>query len=176
MKTIKPVIYENLTPRQRIIACVEAQAREDKDEETHLVKTCPKFSYTMNDHRFCGKLEAIQHLALAVEHDLRSCILNFFWNGLFYEIREFGSFEDLVRAIREWPESAQEMLSIKKAWHGFLDEEGLDPRVVDQVYQDLEHSLTTRFVTIAFKLGLSPDEYVVDKYKGFLRHYYDGAA
>lgn len=173
MKTIKPIIYENLTPRQRIIAFIGAQAREDKNEETRLVKTCPQFNYTMNDHRFCEKLKAIQHLALVVEHDLRSCILDFLGDGLFYEIREFRDFEDLVRGIREWPESAQEMLNIKKAWHGFLEEEGLDPRAVDHIYADFEHSLTTRFITIAVKLGVSPDEHVVEKYKDFLRRYYD---
>tara|TARA_B100001989_G_C24549681_1_gene473414 strand:+ start:3314 stop:3844 length:531 start_codon:yes stop_codon:yes gene_type:complete len=176
MRTIKENIYEKLSPRQRIVANLDALARGDKDEEGKLSKTCPKYTYRMNDHSFCMRMEAIQFLALLVEHDLRSFILEFFMNSLFYEIVEFSNYEELAHEMREWPDAAQNMLSIKKAWHGFLEEEGIDPRVVDKAYADIEHSMTSRFLSIAFKIGLLPDECVVEEYKGLLRCYYDEAA
>lgn len=46
---IKPQIYESLTPRQRVIASIEALARGDEEEKRRLVKSCPKKSYLQTD-------------------------------------------------------------------------------------------------------------------------------
>lgn len=175
MKKIKNMVYENLTPKQRIVANLAAIARSDKDEELRLSKTCPKYTYTMNDHQFCGRLEALQDLSMVVEHDMRNCVLDFFMIGLLYEIREVADFNDLVKAIKESPEYVQEILCIKSAWHEFLQEEGIDIETMDAAYSNLKHPLTLRFIRIGINLGLLSDEHTVAAYKKLLRNYYDHA-
>lgn len=44
--------YDILTPQERLILSVEAQARGDTEERATLAATCPKKSYLMNDHKF----------------------------------------------------------------------------------------------------------------------------
>ena len=39
MNKIASSVYENLTPRQRVIACIEAEARGDGDERQRLISS-----------------------------------------------------------------------------------------------------------------------------------------
>lgn len=78
MNKIASSVYENLTIRQRVIACIEAEARGDGDERERLISSCPKLTYQQTDARFSGTMEKLMDLAVAVESDLRECVLKFF--------------------------------------------------------------------------------------------------
>lgn len=77
MKQIELKVYRCLTPKQRVIASIEAIARGDENEERRLVRSCPRYSYTQIDLRYLGMMEALLDLALAVEADLKECVLRF---------------------------------------------------------------------------------------------------
>lgn len=77
MKKISPSVYENLTPEQRVVACIEALARDDDSEKQRLISSCPKFKYVRTDVCFSEKMEKLMGLAMAIEADLRECILKF---------------------------------------------------------------------------------------------------
>ena len=77
MNKIASSVYESLAIRQRVIACIEAEARGDGDERERLISSCPKLTYHQTDARFSGKMETLMCLAVAVESDLRDCVLKF---------------------------------------------------------------------------------------------------
>jgi hypothetical protein len=77
MKKIGPKIYETLTPRQRLVACVEAEARSDEDEKNRLVATCPRKTYEVYDIEFSNAMDSLVGAALATEADLRGCLLGY---------------------------------------------------------------------------------------------------
>jgi len=62
MKAIKPMVYEALTPKQRVIATLEAEARDDQAEVRRLVETCPKVTYRANDERYSGTMRGIVNI------------------------------------------------------------------------------------------------------------------
>jgi hypothetical protein len=47
--------YDRLTPEERFRLDVLAMARGDKEESELLVRTCPRFNYTMNHSGFTGR-------------------------------------------------------------------------------------------------------------------------
>ncbi len=77
MTRISPLVYENLTPKQRVVACVEALSRGDESERLRLVRSCPKLTYTQSDVRFSETIEKLMRLAMAVESDLKECVLRY---------------------------------------------------------------------------------------------------
>ncbi|MEP1696770.1 MAG: hypothetical protein ABJJ69_09565, partial [Paracoccaceae bacterium] len=78
MKKISPLVYENLTPQQRVVAYVEALARGDEKERRRLIRTCLKEAYIQPDLRFSDSIENLLGLAMAVQCDLQECILCWF--------------------------------------------------------------------------------------------------
>lgn len=174
MKKIKDNIYEKLTVRQRIIASIEAMARDDKDEKFHLFQSCPRFEYKMNDLQFSSKLDALQELALVVENDLRGCLLDFFLESFLHKAGA-ADFSTLPAGITKFPEIIQDMLSIREAWHKFLSEEGISLSIMEAAHKDLPHDLIGLFVQAGENLGLLPDEYATGVYKNLLRNYYDNS-
>lgn len=113
MRKIAPSVYENLTPRQRIVAAVEAEARNDEDEIQRLITSCPKVKYVSTDARFSGPMEKIFGLAVAVETDLRGFALAFF----------VGIRVDPKNAIQ----SLQPFSDLRTAWNSVISEMGIDP-------------------------------------------------
>lgn len=77
MKRISHLVYESLTPKQRVVACVEALSRGDEIERIRLIRSCPKLTYVQTDARFSEVMEKLMGLAMAVEADLRECVLKF---------------------------------------------------------------------------------------------------
>ena len=116
MSNIKHMVYESLTPRQRIIASIEALARGDEEEKSRLVESCPKKNYRQNDAEFADKMGALMTLMLAVECDLRGSVLGFFL------------------ALRTEPKSVHEILQniadIQAAWEEFISSLGIDPETM----------------------------------------------
>lgn len=78
MKNIPATVYEQLTPKQRVVAYVEALARADDAEQRRLVNSCPRRAYGQMDRRFTDAMETLMDMAMAVEADLKECALRFF--------------------------------------------------------------------------------------------------
>ena len=174
MRAIKEATYKNMSVEQRVIASMEAIARGDKNEKSRLEQTCPKFHYTMTDYRYCGKINALRDMALAVEHDIRGCILAFFDTALFYE-REprLTSFKSLIMRMELLPEHAEDILGIRKAWHDFLRAEGIASAVAEIVFADMRDHITAQFIRIAERLDLEPHPYTTQLFSKRFRDYYD---
>jgi hypothetical protein len=77
MKSISPTVYESLTPRQRIIATIEAEARGDDEESQRLVKTCPKKNYQMNDAAFSDEMQGLMMRSMAFECDMAEMAMHY---------------------------------------------------------------------------------------------------
>ena len=116
MTKIASSVYENLTPRQRIVACVEAEARCDKEEKRRLIKSCPKKTYVQTDLEFSESMEKLMVLGMAVECDLRECGLGFFV-GLRVDPKNAFKF-------------LQNYSDIKAAWKIAVSEMGIDPEIM----------------------------------------------
>jgi hypothetical protein len=75
MKQVKSMVYESLTPRERVVATLEAEARGDQAEARRLVETCPKRTYRMNDAAYAETMRGIVNLAIFLEMELRGYAL-----------------------------------------------------------------------------------------------------
>lgn len=116
MREIKPFVYESLTPKQRIIAAINAEARNDQEERQRLVRTCPKKSYLMNDAAFSDTLQELFVTSMAVELDLASAAINY----LFL----------CWRNIDPPPSILNGMAVIQAAWDEEVSEMGIDPQAM----------------------------------------------
>ena len=112
MKRISPLVYESLTPKQRVVACVEALSRGDENERLRLIRSCPKLTYVQSDARFSEAMEGLMCLAMAVEADLKECVLRFLvFVGVDPEMS--GNF-------------LQDFANIREAWKMTLASMGID--------------------------------------------------
>lgn len=84
---IRGTVYETLSPRQRIIAAMDAIARDDTAEIDRLKTTCPFRTYRQRDAAFSNAIEALFGAGLAVEADLRGAAL-WWWAAPVPEQRE----------------------------------------------------------------------------------------
>lgn len=118
MKKIGSKIYETLTPRQRLVACVEAEARGDEDEKDRLIATCPRKTYEMYDIEFSNAMDSLVGAALATEGDLRGCLLGY------------------LVASRVDPQIAstflQEFANIRSAWKIAINALGIDAKTMER--------------------------------------------
>lgn len=170
MKAINPIVYENLTSHQRVIATLEAMSRDDTEETARLVKTCPKRSYRMNDAAYSDKMEALQDMAMAVECDMRGCALNFFM--LLYLDDHFDH-KKLHDASQRIHDQIAEAISIKQAWREILEEEGINPSVIDKTFGSLRHYGIEWITGIAERLDAESSPALMNRYKEVLREYLD---
>jgi hypothetical protein len=107
---IRGTVYEALSPRQRIIAAIDAIARDDAAEVERLKSTCPIKTYRQRDAAFSDTMEALLGTGLAVEADLRGTAL--WWL--------------LVRAIPEDSDALlKNMAAIEAAWLALLADMGI---------------------------------------------------
>ena len=113
MNKIASTVYKSLSARQRVIACVAAQARDDEDEYIRLIKTCPKLTYLQNDVNFSETIKKLMGLAMAVEADLRGSAL--------------GYFAALRIEPKIAPKFLQEISDVRAAWKITVSEMGIDP-------------------------------------------------
>ena len=116
MNKIAASVYENLTPRQRIVACVEAEARCDKEEKRRLIKSCPKKTYVQTDLEFSESMEKLMVLAMAIEADLRGYALSFFV-GLRVDPKNACKF-------------LQDYSDTRAAWKITVSDMGIDPEIM----------------------------------------------
>ena len=111
---IKPAVYESLTPRQRVIATIEAEARGDDDEVNRLVKTCPKKTYSQADAAYTDTMIKLWALSAAIECDIRGNIIGF----LVSVLMERESTVDIF---------LQRIANTQAAWDEMLNGIGIDP-------------------------------------------------
>ena len=111
---IKPMIYENLTAPQRVIAVIEAEARDDEAEVQRLVKSCPKKTYRMNDAAFVETIQSLTHITLHVECMIHRKLLGVV--AAFYLERD-ESIDRLLQSIAD----------IRGAWERMLESMGIAP-------------------------------------------------
>lgn len=106
---IKPVIYEQLSPDQRVIATIEAEARGDDIEVERLVKTCPKHTYTMTDPAYTSKIVHIIALSLAVECDIRGYVAGALMSLIIDDDKNMTALLQNIRDIcTAWDQTLQE--------------------------------------------------------------------
>lgn len=114
MKQISPVVYESLSPKARVIAAIEAEARCDEAEKRRLIKTCPKKTYLQTDLEFSEPMEKLIGLAMAVESDLRDCVIGF------------------LIAVRSDPKNSRKFLqnfaNIRESWKSTVIDMGIDEK------------------------------------------------
>ena len=114
MRKIAATVYDDLTPRQRIVASIEAEARHDEGEKRRLITSCPKVTYSSTDARFSETMEKLFSLAMAVEADLRGFALAF------------------LIGVRVDPKNAIQLLQpyadLRAAWNSVISEMGIDPK------------------------------------------------
>ena len=114
---LKPTLYNNLTPMQRVIATIEAEARADTQEVERLVKSCPKYAYTTQDWDYSKRMLTLMIMALAVESDIRGQALGF-WIAMTVDQ------DDRAQMF------LQNIADIQAAWHQTLNSYGIDPEAM----------------------------------------------
>jgi len=134
---IKSIIYENLTPRQRLIASIEAMARGDDSEHEKLARTCPRKSYQQADYQYSGAMQNLLTAAIAVEHELTSNVLS-----LFLAIR-MERYEFLEMFL-------QKIVDGYAAWNRQMQAMGIDPRSMEKVIEGMRHPLVSLFLKADF--------------------------
>lgn len=113
MKDIAQQVYDKLTPRQRIIATIEAEARDDAEEVRRLVKSCPKKTYTMNDANYAEEMQMLLADSMSLECDMSHMAINY----LLLEKCGKGNPESWLTG----------MATLQAAWDAELEERGIDP-------------------------------------------------
>ncbi len=170
MKTVKPIIYEKLTAQQRVIASIEALARDDEEEKERLKDSCPQYTYKMTDNAYSGKMRALYDIAMVSAFDMHSCALNFFlW--LLMECNLKG--KQRQKLTDQIPCQITSMISVRHAWHEVLKEEGIAPATMDKAYSVLSHFAIEYMLSIADQMELEPDYEEAEQYKQVLKEYLD---
>lgn len=156
---IKPIVYENLTTRQRLMAVIEAKAREDIEEITRLGETCPKRRYELPDFSYLGMLEALERLALAVSCDIYRHSLNFM-TVLAFESDEMEKENHLLFCL-------QNIVDIYAAWNETLKARGIDPDTMNRAFLRIRSNPLLN-TAIDSDFCPEPDCEGIKKYRGIL--------
>lgn len=132
---IKPLVYESLTPAQRVIAAIEAIARKDEAELENLRNTCPRKHYTQEDFRYSGTLQYLLAHMMATENALSGHALS-----ILMSLYVLPDCEDKAEALM------QRMANDLAAWHDFLESMGIAPATMDKVAAVIRHPLVTEIL------------------------------
>ena len=122
MKKLADKYYENLTPKQRVVATLEAIARDDAAEQERLVKTCPKRTYRATDAAYCDEMTKIIGATVSIECDLRGQAIAFLMCII------SGNENDIDPHI-----FLQNIANMRHVWHDALEGMGVDAAVMDKI-------------------------------------------
>lgn len=118
--SIKAVIYDNLTPQQRFLATLEADARKDETEIDRLWRTCARKTYTQADATFSDRLNDFYSAALAVHADLMD-------KAVFYWFSRGNGNDETAQTF------ARRAIDIEAAWRDELAALGVEESVIDKI-------------------------------------------
>lgn len=116
---IKPMIYENLTAQQRLVAVIEAFARKDKPEVDRLMDSCPKKTYQLNDWAFSRGLQKLMHMTLHVE-----CML--YRKAMALGMALIAERDELLNPL------LQSIADTQAAWNEALKTTGISPELLQK--------------------------------------------
>lgn len=150
---IKPTIYENLTPRQRIIAVIEAQARKDDNEIQTLINTCPKKTYTWGDAEYSHTMQKLLIMTLLIESDMRGYAL--------------GVMACLMKDHDATEMFLQKMSDTQAAWEGTLKNMGINPETMQRANIGLENPM----VNVLREILPEPDAEAVKNLHAHMEEY-----
>ena len=147
---IKPSIYDNLTPRQRLIATIEAMARHDDAEHKKLADTCPKKRYEQGDYQYSGTLQGLTAMAFCIEQTLTS-------NALSALLCLQYSKDEIAEIF------IQRTIDTYTAWTQHLEVMGIDPRAMDKIVKDIRHPYVDLFLKMPSSIADSGEVFVADE-------------
>ena len=153
---IKPTIYENLNPRERLVAGIEALARKDEDEWNKLVDTCPKLTYQQEDLAFFGTFRRLTSEAISLELLLTQQI----FTALF-----LLSHQQYTPAIR----NLQGASNLLAAWNEHLEEFGITPESMHATVKGLRDPCVALFIDERLDRLPPPEPEKVREYKEMWR-------
>lgn len=125
---IKPVVYDHLTPHQRIIAAVEALSRGDDAEHEKLNRTCPEKQYKMADYHYSGVMQGLMSMAVAIELDLTGNALS-----MMLCLHSGSGLDDRA------DDFLQNIINSREAWKRQMEAMGIDPQAMDKIVKSLRH-------------------------------------
>lgn len=117
---IKNNVYEGLTPKQRMIATINAQVRKDNNEFKKLIDTCPKETCLIPDPAYLHTMQLLLSLSVAVECDIRGDMIGILLAIISKQEDSMGSF-------------VQSISNIQAAWEEVLNSYGIDPKEISKI-------------------------------------------
>lgn len=112
-------LYDTITPQERLVLTVEAQARGDTEDSDRLMKSCPRKRYIMNDANFSMAFSRLRTFALT---NLANSYQALARANLAIGVVVSG--RDEMWALYAFHKVSQ--LSFQEAWKRFCDSIGLD--------------------------------------------------
>lgn len=112
-------LYDTITPKERLVLTVEAQARGDTEDSDRLMKSCPRKRYTMNDANFSMAFSRLRTFALISLTNSYQALAK-----ANLAIGVVVSGRDEMWALYAFHKVSQ--LSFQEAWKRFCDSIGLD--------------------------------------------------
>ena len=131
MKQLSNTLYTSLTPEERIIASIEANARGDENEVQKLIKTCPKKNYTSTDRAYSQRMDYLFTMQITVETDLTQ-------NALNYAVMNFIDIEPKKAAFVQ-EKARQSIIDMQTAWHEFLESKDINPETMEKMAITIRH-------------------------------------
>jgi hypothetical protein len=149
-------LYDQLDPGERFRLDVLAMARGDSIESDRLTRTCPRFTYTMNDRAFTGRWLGAMDMTLRVYVELAGYLERIKtvdvvrvilpYSETFAEDAAFESYLDGHRAGARHAWAAAGAESLAPEWPLEVDEEGVKapiaqavsilPQILDRLEKD----------------------------------------
>ena len=162
MKQLADSMYRTLTAEERIIASVEANARDDENEIEKLIQTCPRKNYKSTDRAYSQRMDYLFAIQMAVEADLTQ-------NALDYAVMNFIDI-DPKKAVFVQEKARQRIIDIQTAWHGFLEDKGINPETMDQMAMKMRHPYLNMLLDCTLCI---PDDEIVKTYRDVFEETYN---
>ena len=128
-------VYDRLTPQERFLLALAADARGDETERQELERTCPRYTYVMTDEAFTRRIEVSQWLALAVMTDTLKMLGWLDLLAILRPVLDDDEFSD-ARLAAMFCERAERLAAarVKAVWEAFQDacreHIGLEPTIL----------------------------------------------
>jgi len=151
--SLKPVIYESLTPPQRVVATLDALGRGDDEEVQRLRETCPFKTYRQRDAAFSDTMNSLMMMSLAIESELTACALSF--------LATASSSEKQIDHL-------QEMANIQGGWLAVLNDLGISAEPMLRAGPP-RHGIVAQLLTMAPEFEADAAKDFMEAFKEYLR-------